>query len=127
MVGLSANPSRPSYRAAVHMLAYGYDVVPVNPNVDIVLGQRAVPSLHDVEGPLGIVDVFRRIEEVPRVVEEALEVGCAAVWLQLGLISPGGRGDVPRGRRAVRAGPVREDGALPLVRRAELGRPRPPA
>ena len=61
MVGLSANPSRPSYRAAVHMLAYGYDVVPVNPNVDIVLGRDAVPSLADVEGPLGIVDVFRRI------------------------------------------------------------------
>jgi predicted CoA-binding protein len=88
MVGLSANASRPSYRAAIHMLAYGYDVVPVNPNVEMVLGQRAVPSLHDVEGPLGIVDVFRRIEEVPGVVEEALEVGCAAVWLQLGLISP---------------------------------------
>ena len=45
MVGLSANPSRPSYRAAIHMLAYGYDVVPVNPNVDIVLGRDAVPSL----------------------------------------------------------------------------------
>lgn len=88
MVGLSANRSRPSYRAAVHMVAYGYDVVPVNPTVDAVLGHPAVPSLHDVEGPLGIVDVFRRIEEVPRVVEEALGVGCAAVWLQLGLISP---------------------------------------
>jgi predicted CoA-binding protein len=88
MVGLSANRSRPSYRAAVHMVAYGYDVVPVNPTVDAVLGHGAVPSLYDVEGPLGIVDVFRRIEEVPRVVGEALEVGCAAVWLQLGLISP---------------------------------------
>jgi predicted CoA-binding protein len=88
MVGLSANISRPSYRAAVHMVAYGYDVVPVNPMVDVVLGQRAVPSLAEVEGPLGIVDVFRRIEEVPAVVEEALEIGCAAVWLQLGLISP---------------------------------------
>jgi uncharacterized protein len=87
MVGLSANISRPSYRAAVHMVAYGYDVVPVNPTVDEVLGHRAVPSLYDVEGPLGIVDVFRRIEEVPGVVEQALEIGCAAVWLQLGLIS----------------------------------------
>ena len=88
MVGLSANPSRPSYRAAVHMVAYGYDVVPVNPNVDEVLGRPAVPSLSEVEGPLGIVDVFRRVEEIPPVVEEALAVGCSAVWLQLGLVSP---------------------------------------
>jgi predicted CoA-binding protein len=88
MVGLSANPSRPSYRAAVHMLAYGYDVVPVNPMVDEVLGHPAVPSLADVEGPLGIVDVFRRLEEIPPVVEEALRIGCAGVWLQLGLVSP---------------------------------------
>ena len=88
MVGLSANPSRPSYRAAVHMVAYGYDVVPVNPTVDEVLGRQAVPSLADVEGPLGIVDVFRRLEEIPAVVEQALEVGCSAVWLQLGLVSP---------------------------------------
>jgi uncharacterized protein len=82
MVGLSANPSRPSYRVAVHLLAYGYDVVPVNPTVASVL------SLSDVEGPLGIVDVFRRPAEIPAVVEEALAVGCEAVWLQLGLVSP---------------------------------------
>ncbi len=88
MVGLSANPSRPSYRVAVHMLAYGYDVVPVNPTVTAVLGREAVPSLADVDGPLGIVDVFRRPAEIPGVVEEALAVGCDAVWLQLGLVSP---------------------------------------
>ena len=88
MVGLSANPSRPSYRVAVHMIAYGYDVVPVNPTVESVLGRDAVPSLADVDGPLGIVDVFRRPAEIPGVVEEALAVGCDAVWLQLGLVSP---------------------------------------
>jgi hypothetical protein len=88
MVGLSANPSRPSYRVAVHMLAYGYDVVPVNPTVTSVLGRDAVPSLADVDGPLGIVDVFRRTAEIPGVVEQALAVGCDAVWLQLGLVSP---------------------------------------
>jgi predicted CoA-binding protein len=88
MVGLSANPSRPSYRVAVHMLAYGYDVVPVNPTVTSVLGRDAAPSLADVEGPLGIVDVFRRPAEIPGAVAEALAVGCDAVWLQLGLVSP---------------------------------------
>ena len=84
MVGLSANPSRPSYRAAVHLLAYGYDVIPVNPMVDEVLGVKAVPTLADA-GPLEIVDVFRRLEAVPEVVDEAIALGAKAIWLQLGL------------------------------------------
>ena len=85
MVGLSADPSRPSYRAAVHMLAYGYEVIPVNPAVAEVLGQRAYPTLAAVPGPLEIVDVFRRAEAVPGVVDEAVAEGARAVWLQLGL------------------------------------------
>ena len=88
MVGLSANPSRPSYRVAVHLIAYGYEVVPVNPTLTEVLGRRAHRTLADVEGGLGIVDVFRRIEDVPGVVDDALVAGAEAIWLQLGLSSP---------------------------------------
>lgn len=84
MVGLSPDPSRPSYRVAVHLLAYGYDVTPVNPTVDEVLGIRAVPTLADA-APLEIVDVFRRQEAVPEVVEEAIALHPKAIWLQLGL------------------------------------------
>ena len=84
MVGLSANPSRPSYRVAVHLIAHGYTVVPVNPTVDEVLGIKAVPTLADA-GPLEIVDVFRRLPEVPAVVDEAIALGAKAIWLQLGL------------------------------------------
>ena len=84
MVGLSANPSRPSYRVAVHLIAHGYTVVPVNPTVDEVLGIKAVPTLSDA-GPLEIVDVFRRLPEVPAVVDEAIALGAKAIWLQLGL------------------------------------------
>ena len=62
-------------------------MIPVNPNVDEVLGVRAVSTLAEA-GPLEIVDVFRRQEAIPAVVEEALAVGCEAVWLQLGLVSP---------------------------------------
>ena len=90
MVGLSPDPSRPSYRVAVHLLAYGYEVVPVNPSVDEVLGLRAYPSLADVPGEPGIVDVFRRAEAIPGIVREALELGPAAIWLQLGLVSDEG-------------------------------------
>jgi predicted CoA-binding protein len=84
MVGLSANPSRPSYRVAVHLMAYGYDVIPVNPAVDEVLGVKAVPTLAEA-APLEIVDVFRRLEAVPAVVDEAIALGAKAIWLQLGL------------------------------------------
>ena len=84
MVGLSANPSRPSYRVAVHLIAYGYTVIPVNPTVDEVLGIKAVPALGDA-GPLEIVDVFRRQSEVAGVVDEAIALGAKAIWLQLGL------------------------------------------
>jgi len=81
MVGLSANPSRPSYRVAVHLLAYGYEVTPVNPTVDEVLGIPAVPTLAEA-GPLEIVDVFRRQDAVPAVVDEAIALGAKAIWLQ---------------------------------------------
>jgi predicted CoA-binding protein len=88
MVGLSDDSSRPSYRAAVHMVAYGYDVVPVNPNVASVLGRRSYPSVADVPGELGILDVFRRVDQIPALVASALPLHPAAVWLQLGLVSP---------------------------------------
>ena len=84
MVGLSPDPSRPSYRVAVHLLAHGYEVTPVNPTVGEVLGIPAVPTLAEA-GPLEIVDVFRRIEAVPAVVDEAIALGAKAIWLQLGL------------------------------------------
>ena len=84
MVGLSANPSRPSYRVAVHLIAYGYTVIPVNPTVEAVLGIKAVPTLADA-GELEIVDVFRRQSEVGAVVDEAIALGAKAIWLQLGL------------------------------------------
>ena len=84
MVGLSANPARPSYRVAVHLLAHGYDVVPVNPTVDEVLGIAAVATLAEA-GPLEIVDVFRRPSEIAGVIDEAIALGAKAIWLQLGL------------------------------------------
>ena len=84
MVGLSDNPSRPSYRVAVHLLAYGYEITPVNPRVSSVLGIPAVATLAEA-GPLEIVDVFRRLDAVPAVVDEAIALGARAIWLQLGL------------------------------------------
>ncbi len=86
MVGLSANPFRPSHFAAVYMLAEGYDVTPVNPREKEILGRRSYPSLGDVPGPIEIVDIFRDPSAVPGIVEEAIAVGAKVVWMQLGVI-----------------------------------------
>lgn len=87
VVGLSDKPERDSYRVAQYMQEQGYRIIPVNPRVKEVLGEKAYPDLAAVPGPVDIVDVFRRSEEAPGVVKEALLLKPAAVWLQLGVIS----------------------------------------
>lgn len=87
VVGLSPTTSRPSYRAMVHMRAYGYDITPVNPMCDEVLGFPAVATLAEAaaRGPLEIVDIFRRVDDIPPIVDEAIELGAKVIWMQLGL------------------------------------------
>ncbi len=87
VVGLSPNISRPSYRAMVHMKAYGYDITPVNPMCDEVLGFPAVGTLAEAAalGPLEIVDIFRKVEDIPPIVDEAIALGAKVIWIQLGL------------------------------------------
>jgi len=87
VVGLSDKPERDSYRVAQYMQEKGYRIIPVNPRVKKVLGEKAYPDLASVPGPVDIVNVFRRSEEAPGVVKEALALRPAAVWLQLGVIS----------------------------------------
>ena len=86
MVGLSANPFRPSHFAAIYMLAHGYDVTPVNPREKEILGRRSYPSLREAPGPIEIVDIFREPSAVPAIVEDAIAVGAQVVWMQLGVI-----------------------------------------
>lgn len=86
MVGLSANPFRPSHFAAIYMLSEGYDVTPVNPREAEVLGRRCYASMRDVPGPIEIVDIFREPAAVPAIVEEAIAVGAKVVWMQLGVV-----------------------------------------
>jgi uncharacterized protein len=73
------------------LLALGYDLVPVNPNVRSVLGRPAVASLAEIDGPVDLVDVFRRAEHLPGVAAEAVATGASALWLQSGLRSPEAR------------------------------------
>lgn len=86
VVGLSSSPMRPSYGVAQYMQRAGYKIIPVNPNEERVLGEPAVAHLEDIREKVDIVDVFRRSEFVPEIVENAIAIGAKAVWLQEGVI-----------------------------------------
>jgi predicted CoA-binding protein len=90
VVGCSPDPARDSHRIAALMQRRGYRVIPVNPQVDEVLGERAYASLADIPAAEGVevVDVFRRSEQAGAHVDEAIAMGASAVWLQLGVIDP---------------------------------------
>jgi predicted CoA-binding protein len=86
VVGLSDKPDRDSYHVAGYLQRHGYRILPVNPSVQEVLGEKSYPTLHDVPEPVDLVDVFRRAEFVPEIVEAAIAVGAKAVWLQEGIV-----------------------------------------
>ena len=90
VVGLSPDPDRPSNRVAQYLLENGYNVIPINPVVDEVLGLRSYPSLEDVPDPIEIVDVFRRSEHVPDIARAAVAIGAKVLWTQLGVMSEEG-------------------------------------
>jgi predicted CoA-binding protein len=87
MVGLSANPYRPSHFAAIYMIAEGYNIIPVNPMNTEILGRKCYPSLRDIPYPVEVVDVFRNSKDVPPIALEAIEIGAKVLWLQLGVIN----------------------------------------
>ena len=88
VVGLSADPDRPSYRVAEYLKEHGYRIIPVNPGCQEILGEKCYPSLKDIPFPVEVVDIFRKVEAIPAIVEEAIQVGAKAVWMQLGLVEP---------------------------------------
>jgi len=85
VVGLSSNPARPSYGVTEYMQSCGYQIIPVNPNETDVLGEPSYASLADVPQKIEIVNVFRRAEEVPPVVDAAISAGAKVIWMQLGI------------------------------------------
>jgi len=86
VVGLSDSPLRPSYGVSAYMQSQGYRIIPVNPVIRGALGEKAVASLADVKEKIDIVDVFRRSEFVPAVVDEAIRLQVPAIWMQEGVI-----------------------------------------
>ena len=86
VVGLSSRRSRPSYGVSEYMQGAGYRIIPVNPQESEVLGEKAYPDLDSVPVPVDIVDIFRRAEYVPEIVEAAIRIGAKAVWMQEGVV-----------------------------------------
>jgi len=85
VVGLSGKPWRPSYGVAGYLQRAGYRIIPVNPKESEVLGEKAYPSLEAIPERVDIVNVFRRSEFVPEIVEAAIRIGARVVWLQEGV------------------------------------------
>ena len=85
IVGLSANWYRPSYFAATYLLDRGYNVIPVNPNYDEILGQTCYPDLQSIPGAVDVVDLFQRAENVPQYIDVSAEIGASVLWMQLGI------------------------------------------
>ncbi len=85
VVGLSSSPMRPSNGVAAYMQRAGYRIIPVNPNETEVLGEKSYARLEDVPERIDIVDVFRRSEYVPEIVESAIRIGAKTVWMQEGV------------------------------------------
>ncbi|MBI3918397.1 MAG: CoA-binding protein [Betaproteobacteria bacterium] len=121
LVGASPNPERASHSVMHYMMDRGYRVIPVNPNVKEVLGQKTVAALKDIKEPVDMVDVFRRSEHVGRLCDEAIAISAKSIWLQLGVI------DEEAARRAEAAGlkVVMDRGPAIDMPRLGMGPPNP--
>ena len=87
MIGLSADWWRPSYFAAKYLLDHGFDVIPVNPKYDEILGQKCYPELKSIPTPVDVVDLFQKSERVPLFIDDAIEIGAKVIWMQLGVVN----------------------------------------
>ena len=85
VVGLSANPERPSYRVADYLKGNGYTIIPVNPSIESTLDEKSYPDLSSIPIKVDVVDVFRKSEDVLPIVREAVKIGAKVVWMQEGV------------------------------------------
>jgi predicted CoA-binding protein len=98
VVGLSSKTYRPSFGVSQYLQSAGYRIIPVNPNESSILGEKCYARLEDIPETIDIVDIFRRSELVPEVVEAAIQIGARAIWMQEGVVNE------PSADRARRAG-----------------------
>lgn len=87
VVGLSSNPDKPSYSIASYLKDQGYRIIPVNPTAPEILGEKSYPDLTSISEKVDVVQIFRKSEDVPPVVEEAIQIGAKVVWMQEGIVN----------------------------------------
>ncbi|NIP38159.1 MAG: CoA-binding protein [Candidatus Dadabacteria bacterium] len=87
MVGLSQKWNRPSNYAAKYLLLHGYEVIPVTPTYEEVLGQKCYGSILDIPKKVDVVDCFRKPEEIPKLAKDAVKIGAKVLWMQLGIVN----------------------------------------
>ncbi len=89
VVGISPKEDRPSYRVAAYLKSKGYRILPVRPDGDVILGEKVFHSLSEIpkEIEIDVVDIFRRPEDVPPIVEEAIRRGAKVIWMQEGIVN----------------------------------------
>jgi hypothetical protein len=85
-VGLSTSPAKVSFGVATYLISQGYRLIPVHPSADKILGQPTYPDLGSVPEPVDVVQIFRPPEEVPGIVEQAIQIGAKVVWMQQGIV-----------------------------------------
>ena len=87
VVGLSDNPERPSFGVAKYLMEKGYEITPVNPGINEWMGKKSFPDLPSALQKIEVVDIFRKSDAVPEIVEQAIKIGAKAVWMQEGVVN----------------------------------------
>ena len=87
IVGLSPKKNRPSNQVAVYLMEAGYNIIPVNPGQQEILGKKCYPDLESIPEPIEIVDIFRRPEDLLPIVESAIKIGAKVIWMQQGIVN----------------------------------------
>jgi predicted CoA-binding protein len=87
VVGLSNKPDRPAYTIPAYLQQQGYRIIPVNPTLTEALGEKAYASLRDIPEAVDVVEIFRRAEDVPPIVDDAIVIGARVVWMQSGIVN----------------------------------------
>jgi predicted CoA-binding protein len=88
VVGLSTKPDRPSHQVAQYLQEHGFRIIPVNPGCQEILGEKCYSSLKDIPFPVEVVDIFRKVDAIPGIVDDAIALGAKVVWMQQGLEEP---------------------------------------
>jgi uncharacterized protein len=88
VVGMSTKPHRPSQDVPLYLKSHGYNIIPVNPNATEIAGTKAYPDLLSIPEKVDVVEIFKRPEQVPPIVEDAIKIGAKVVWMQEGIVNP---------------------------------------